>query len=408
MGEEKVKERLEFPAFQSTDLNERARVAAVLKTQDIGDEMALAMDPLNDIDFAMCLGNLGQLNGKVRNLEQADVLILEVDANDPDDVESFKHLCETSLNQQPVIATCKMVSVQSARALLDAGAVDVLPQPVNQSSLLIALEKARYQKPKTFDSGGPANGKIISFLKGGGGVGATATIVQMAHCIAAHKEELKIAIIDLDLQSGATALYLDLLPKRNVLDLVSHEGQLDGALLRAVMARHESGIHLLAAPGKIMPLESLNAVHVEEILQMAMKEFDVVLVDLPGIWNEWSNKALQLSDQIVLITETSIYNVNQTKRQLAMLENQGLDKKPLRLVANRYRKKLFGDIGLDDYKKCLGRGFTDTIPNDFDLVSKALNAGLAVSKFHRNSKYEQAIHRFASACLTAEARLHVS
>jgi Flp pilus assembly CpaE family ATPase len=405
----KVKECLEFPAFKSDELSDHARVAAVLKSQTVGDEIRLVAESLGDVQFEMCLGSLGQLNGEVRNLEQADVFILEVDANDEADLECFRKLCETSFKDHPVIATCEDVNLATTRALLNAGAVDVLPQPVSQSALLIALEKARHHMP-THRGGGGYNqkGKIISFLKGGGGVGATATVVQMAHVLASRHEEKKICIIDFDLQSGATALYMDLLPKRNMLDLTRYEGKMDGALLRSIMARHESGVHVLAAPPQIVPLETLNSALVETILSIAKQEFDIVLIDLPGVWNEWTNRALQLSDDIVLITETSIYNVNQTKRQLAMLDNQDLSIKPLRLVANRYRKKLFGDIGLDDYKKCLGRDFTDTIPNDYDLVSKALNAGLPVSQFNRNSKYEQAIYHLGQQCALSEADVHVA
>lgn len=404
-----MKECLEFPAFKDAEFSDHARVAAVLKSQAIGDEIRLVTESLGDVDFEMCLGSLGQLNGSVRNLEQADVFILEVDANDDADLDCFRELCETSLKDHPIIVTCPDVNLETTRALLNAGAVDVLPQPVSQSALLIALEKARHHLPIVVRGGGEnKNGKVISFLQGGGGVGTTATIVQMAHCFTDHLEDVKVCIIDLDLQSGAAALYLDLVPKRNVLDLARYEGKVDGALLRSVMARHEGGIHVLSTPPQIVPLESIDGDLVETILTTAKREFDVVLVDLPGIWNEWSNRALQASDDIILITETSIYNVNQTKRQLAMLDNQNLAKKPLRLVANRYKKKLFGDIGLEDYKKCLGRPFTDTIPNDFDLVSKALNAGLPVSQFQRKSKYEQAIFKLGKECMHSEASVHVA
>lgn len=404
-----MKEHLEFPPFKDAEFSDHARVAAVLKSQTIGDEIRLVTESLGDVDFEMCLGSLGQLNGSVQNLEQADVFILEVDARDDADLKCFRDLCAKSFKGQPVIATCRDLDLETTRALLNAGAVDVLPQPVSQSALLIALEKARHHLPIERSGGGEnKNGKIISFLKGGGGVGATATIVQMAHCFTSHLEDVSVGIIDFDLQSGAAALYLDLLPKRNVMDLARYEGKIDGALLRSVMARHEGGIHVLSAPPQIVPLESIDGDLVETILATAKREFDIILVDLPGVWNEWTNRALQFSDDIVLITETSIYNVNQTKRQLAMLDNQDLVKKPLRLVANRYKKKLFGDIGLDDYKKCLGRPFTDIIPNDFELVSKALNAGLPVSQFQRKSKYEQAIFKLGKECARSHAEVHVA
>lgn len=399
-----MQEGLKFPSIEASDQRGPARIAAVLQSGDIGTEMRLATEPLEDIDLFLRVGALGELNGAVREIEKADVLILEVDTANATDMAVFTHLCGGAFHDRPVIATCKSVSLQSTRALLNAGAVDVLPQPVSQASLLVALEKALTRARK--HGGDSDGGRVISFLKGGGGVGATATIVQMAQTIVTHKSDTKLCIIDLDLQSGATALYLDLVPKRNILDLIGQEGRVDGSLLRAVMARHESGIHVLAAPPHIVPLECINTAQAEQIIRLARQEFDVVLIDLPGVWNEWSDRVLHLSDQIVLITELSIYNANQTKRQLHMLETQGLDKKPLRLVANRYHKKLFGDIGLEDCKKCLGRAFTDTIPNDFDLVSKALNAGLSVSQFKRNSKYEKAIYNIAEECAAVHTPAH--
>ncbi len=60
-----------------------------------------------------------------------------------------------------------------------------------------------------------------------------------------------------------------------------------------------------------MPLEVVTPEFVEKLLDLAVENYDVVLVDLPTAWVGWSLSAFQRSDAICLVTELSVPGVHQ-------------------------------------------------------------------------------------------------
>src|SRR3546814_5074819 len=87
-------------------------------------------------------------------------------------------------------------------------------------------------------------------------------------------------LLDLDLQFGNAALYLGLSPTLSVADVIAAGARADGALLRSTTTEHPSGLHVVAAPPDIIPLESVSAEQMSDILDLARQEFSNVLVDL--------------------------------------------------------------------------------------------------------------------------------
>src|SRR3546814_1108244 len=87
-----------------------------------------------------------------------------------------------------------------------------------------------------------------------------------------------------------------------------------GALLRSTTTEHPSGLHVVAAPPDIIPLESVSAEQMSDILDLARQEFSNVLVDLPGSWTNWSLSLVALADAVCLITEMSIPSRSDERR----------------------------------------------------------------------------------------------
>jgi pilus assembly protein CpaE len=70
--------------------------------------------------------------------------------------------------------------------------------------------------------------------------------------------------------------------------LIEAGSRLDGDLLRGATTPHPSGLHVIAAPPTMMPLESLTSDQLLDIVEIAAREFGTVLVDLPTNWTNWS------------------------------------------------------------------------------------------------------------------------
>src|SRR3546814_6370785 len=123
------------------------------------------------------------------------------------------------------------------------GVVDGIPQPVQRSDVLATLEAAAKVRRALAPAPGP-KGRLVSVLKGGGGVGATTVAVQTGCCLAQalQKKGGEACLLDLDVQGGTVALYLDVNDRVGLADLVDLPERLDADLLQGAMTRHGSGL----------------------------------------------------------------------------------------------------------------------------------------------------------------------
>ena len=68
----------------------------------------------------------------------------------------------------------------------------------------------------------------------------------------------RVAVIDLDLQTGALSVFLNVEPERTIMALTEGTRKLDSIQLEAALSKHASGIYLLAAPKRIEDSEMVT------------------------------------------------------------------------------------------------------------------------------------------------------
>jgi pilus assembly protein CpaE len=221
--------------------------------------------------------------------------------------------------------------------------------------------------------------KVVSFLKAGGGAGATTLAVQMA-CAASKDQPGTVLLIDLDLQFGSAALHLDLPQKTSVADLLASAERLDGPMLRAAAAHHPSGVDLLAAPAQVMPLDLVEPQTALSLLDAARAGYGLVLVELPQTWTRWTRAVLEASDAAVLAVNLTVPSLRHARRQLETITEEGLGHLPLSVVANRVREGLLAKpsaISRAEAERVIGRPIAATLPYD-DLLFRTATLGQPV------------------------------
>lgn len=305
----------------------------------------------------------------------ADALVIEVAPKHPAEIEAFDRLVHLAADRLPIVAAVQGLTVADTRTLLKAGAVDVLPLPFTVDELQQAVEPVRRAaRPAARSAGTVRQGRIVSVLGALGGVGATALATQVGAMWAGNA---RVCLLDMDVQFGNAALYLDVRPSLTLGNLIEDEARLDSELLQSVAIRHSSGLDIIASPTDMMPLDIVSTDFAERILRMATQAYDVVIVDLPRAWTEWSVRVLDRSDVACLVTNLSVPGIHQARRQLEILEANNLMDK-LRIVANRVQYKMFGRIDLTETEAVLGRRIDHTIANDYQTVSAALDQGRTI------------------------------
>lgn len=377
-------------------LGKNMNVVAILRSGEAGEALSQACTGMNGTKVNVHVGKLKDVKPGVDILRNPDVLLLDVNPRDADEVAQLQTILQSHFPTVPVVATAVEVTLQDIRQLMRLGVVDFIPQPFTRDDLAGALDHAATMRQSKGDSG-EKRGNIITFLKAGGGVGATTLAVQSG-CLLASRNKGKgagadVCLLDLDLQFGTAALYLDLDNRVGMADVIQSYGRLDRELMRNVMSKHDSGLDLLAAPRDMVAVDSIAPEHLDECLKIITAEYETTILDLPEVWTPWTYRAIQNSDTIILVTQLTVAGIRQAKRQLDTLISHGVEPSLVKVALNRFEKGWGKSVHLKEAEDALGRKFDFFIINDYQTVSEALNQGVSLSEIKKKSKVEISIQK---------------
>ena len=367
-------------------------IVAVMRSEEAASLLKQAAEGLEDTRLDVIVSPIENLEKNPAAMNGHDILLIDVAPSNEAETDQLKNFIAAHHHTRPVIVTSAEVNREGVRRIIQAGAVDILPQPIRQVDLVIAMDQAVRRHTHLAAPPGP-KGKVISFLKGGGGVGATTLALQMGGLLAQDKKApCKVCVLDFDIQFGAVGLYLDIHRNVSLSDLITAPDRLDEALLSGVMLRHDSGLDVLRAPDELLPLDAISTDFVTNLLDLARKSYDYVFIDLPQAWTEWTYATLSQSDLVMLVTQLNVGSIRQAAHQIETINTHGLGNIPLKLVLNRHvGGGLFSDDSADvgDAEKALDHKFDFQLPNDYELTKTAINRGQLISQVKRRTKLEK-------------------
>ena len=318
-------------------------------------------------------------------LSGAEVAVVEVAASRPESIARFETLARAT--RVPLIAAVQDPQLALVRSLVRAGAHDVIPLPLDVADLETSLAPLRERIATSRAANPVKRGKVVSVIKSVGGVGATMLATQLAVRVAARRQAMgrDVALLDLDIQFGDAAFQLGLRPALSLSDLLDAGSRLDGDLLRATTTSHGSGLKVIAAPSDMLPLDAMTSEQVIDIIDHATREYEIIFVDLPSNWSNWSLSLIARSDLVLLVTEVNLSSLNRARRQLEMLASQDLGNLDIRVVANRHERGLFKTVRPGDVSAALGRDIAFTVANDHALVRAAIDRGVPIEEIKRKT-----------------------
>jgi pilus assembly protein CpaE len=280
------------------------------------------------------------------------------------------------------------------RLAMQAGARDLLAEPVVKNDLLIALERVKRERQTQAQA---AQGTIAAFVNAQGGCGATLLACNVAHMLAAESKK-RTALLDLGLQFGAAPLYLDLFPQRGIWQAMENLDGLDEVALEGYFARHASGLHVLShGTDDRVDTRELAPVAVEHLLDVALRSHEHLIIDLPRRVDALLATVVQRSQQVVIVLQQSVTALRDATRLVQWLRGEGgVGRDQLCVVVNRYDKA--ASISVADIEKALGCSDPVLVPNDFRMVSECINSGTPLLDRARGAAITKAV-------MTLETRL---
>lgn len=255
-----------------------------------------------------------------------------------------------------------------------AGAREFLSLPVTQTMMGEALARASARK-SSLKNPLKGDGRLCMFwgAKGGSGVTMVATNFAIS---AAQESGQKVLLIDLDLPLGDAVLNLGLTPQYSTVDALQNHLRLDANFLSKLLMKHEtSGIWVLAAPGRLMPVP-LSTEAVDKLISVARQEFDVVVVDSGSRFDLTGTTLFDPTAHIYLVTQVSIPELRNTNRLAADFFGPKAPK--FEIVLNRWENST---LGLDEehITKIVTRRPQWKIPNDFAAVREMQNSATPIA-----------------------------
>ncbi len=322
-----------------------------------------------------------------------DVIIIPVDKSRISEVQKLVQRFSAGPLQTKIIAVLENADVSSIRDLVHTGVADVLPEPVTDPSLALSLERI-LAKQASAPSDGKGHGKIIAFMKAGGGVGATTMGVQLG-LLLADRHQTDVCFADLDVQFGLAEIYLDIPNSISIVECLKSGSNIADTPFPTALAKHSSGLRLLAAPKEVVALDTMTAEIADALMTGMRRDFQTTIVDLPSEWTAWSNQVLQNADHIVLVTHLSVPHVQIMKRQLRVLEAQRLTNRPMTLVCNAVSADHLNALPIKSAERGIGRKFDVVIPEDRRAMLSAVNQGMDASILRHPTKISKSINRLA-------------
>lgn len=363
-------------AVVSKDDKHLAEIAKLLRERNPSDEVFVVA------------GALDKLAG-ISDLASPDVLVLDqpsVEGGDLERLERLSHLYP----RMAFIILCQQQSPEFLIQAMRVGVREVLPSPVSASTLLPAM--ARIEEKV---DGSQAQGKVLAFISCKGGSGATFLATNLGYALAT-QENKRVALIDLNLQFGDASLYVsDKKPLATLADVAKQIHRLDASFLASSMINVVPNYSVLAAPEDPTHANDVKPEQVEEILKLARRHYDYILLDVGHNLDAVSIHALDQADMIFPIMQATLPYVRDGKRLLNVFRSLDYPKDKIHLIVNRYEKS--SEIRLDDMKTAYGTGIFRTIPNHYAAAAASVNQGVPIVKLARSSPISKALLEFAQS-----------
>ena len=308
-----------------------------------------------------------------------DALFVEL-GSDPD---TFFEALEQIPRPLPLLIMSGPPDSELLLRAMRLGAKEFFPLDAEASHVSASLQRLIVEAGRPESEQPGRKGDVLAVLGAKGGIGATSVACQLAGAL---QRVAPTAILDLNMLSGDVALHFDLVPRYTVADLRGEAEVLDATILRTLLEGHSSGVQVLAASDQIEDGEALEPANLQRTVQILAREFSWLVLDLPRSWNGATLRALDLADQILLVTGFDLPALSRTRKLMELLRRLGRADR-VRLVCNRQGS---GAVGAREFTRFLERAPDLCMPSDFQTASAAIEQGKLVSEIAPGGVLEKA------------------
>ncbi len=308
-----------------------------------------------------------------RLLEQYfDVILIDLDSNPEFALELVESIC--AKDAATVMVYSSVADQDLVVRCMRAGAREYLIPPYDQSNVGEALALAAAILRPRARTVKRSLGRMLVFLGAKGGAGVTTIACNFAIALAQESGQSTV-LIDLALPMGDAALNLGIAAEYSTDHALQDPERLDPSFLLKLLAKHQSGVSLLAAPSKVPEVDASKEA-IDKLMSVARSEFDNVVVDLGSRIDLMNTSLFREAHTIYLVTQAGISELRNANRLISRFFDAGGPK--LEVVINRFEPSFLG-VTEEVITKAISRPVRWKIPDDYDATRQMQNSSGSIS-----------------------------
>jgi pilus assembly protein CpaE len=335
---------------------------------------------MTGVPGAVMLGNLDHYAGAEweigRALERARSRICFVDYDR--NTEHAILITERLRSEQPdvhIFAVSAYSEPDRIISAMRAGCAEYLVKPIQNENVLHGLARVEARQKERMRS--KIRGKVITLLGAKGGTGVTSLALHLALELN-DRAQRKCLLVDQHPALGDVSLYLGTgRHQYSFYELASNTDRLDEELLQGFLLHHQSGLNLLDSPEAVDAIHAAPASAVEHTIAFLAETYKFVVVDCPPGLTDATLACIAQSDQIAIVMTAELPAVRNSVRYIEHLAKMGCTSSSIQIVLNRHSKR--GPLADDRIEKALARQISLRVPNSYNEVIRAINAGAPIS-----------------------------
>lgn len=231
--------------------------------------------------------------------------------------------------------------------------------------------------------------RVIVVASGKGGVGKTTIAANLGIALALHQED--VVVLDLDIAMANLELLLRLEDKPVTLqEVLSGKDMIHNAVYEG-----PGGVKIVPAGLSLYGLKEMRLERIEEVLESLTQDIDILLIDAPGGLEKDALAALEVSNELILVTTPEITSLSDALKTKIVAEKLGLE--ILGVVVNR---RIFDKafLTVDEIETILNIPVLSIIPEDRELkLASASGTSLLID--NPNSKTSKLLMNLAAVII---------
>ena len=204
-------------------------------------------------------------------------------------------------------------------------------------------------------------GTAICITSAKGGVGKTITTLNLAGLY--ENLEKKVLIIDFDLASGGISAALNIDVNKSIYNFVDDYNNNRYKEFKNYISKYDEYIDVLASPKDPRQASKIDAKYVELIIDKAVYNYDIVLIDTSHILNEINISTMDLVDKLVFLITNDPLDLKNMRSLLTILKD--INYGNFKVVLNESVAPFKKYFSLYDIKNIINANIDYVISKDF-------------------------------------------